>query len=121
MRPAINDSFTSGQPLYLLYSNSPAPEVASAARAVHATGSVRLQVTGRPPTTSGPRAAVAEVERPKGSAAAAAPIRSDRRRLKRSLCVSESKDGGTGCSGKAESYHQPAAIGITTESAAVGP
>jgi len=50
MRPAMSDSFTSGQPLYLLYSNCPA-------RAAQATGKVRLQVTGKPPTTRGPRAA----------------------------------------------------------------
>src|SRR6476620_8502874 len=58
IRPAINDSLTSGQPLYLLYSNSncgPPPFAAllAAARAAQATGSVRLHVTGRPPTRSG--------------------------------------------------------------------
>src|ERR1700728_2213802 len=51
IRPAINDSFTSGQPLYLLYRYS--KRAWSAARAwllraleTHATGRVRLQVTG---------------------------------------------------------------------------
>src|SRR6476659_8696964 len=58
MRPAIKDSLISGQPLYLLYSNSNrgAASLAAAlavARAAHATGSVRLQVTGRPPTSRG--------------------------------------------------------------------
>src|SRR5262245_31869129 len=51
----MRDSLISGQPLYLLYSKS-APSVLPASRAatlaVQATGSVRLQVTGRPPTTS---------------------------------------------------------------------
>src|SRR5829696_2506233 len=58
MRPAISDSLTSGQPLYLLYSNSncgPPPFAALllAARATQATGRVRLHVTGRPPTSKG--------------------------------------------------------------------
>src|SRR6476646_10725478 len=70
MRPAISDSLISGQPLYLLYSNCPP------ARATQATGSVRLQVTGSPPTTNGPRAASALM----GNAAAAAPSRSALRR-----------------------------------------
>jgi hypothetical protein len=59
MRFDMSDSLISGQPLYLLYSNSksfPAvPALMLAALAVHATGSVRLQVTGRPPTISGLR------------------------------------------------------------------
>src|SRR6476661_4006254 len=70
MRPAISDSLISGQPLYLLYSNCPP------ARATQATGSVRLQVTGSPPTTNDPRAANALM----GNAAAAAPSRSALRR-----------------------------------------
>src|ERR1700722_2119595 len=58
MRPAIKDSLTSGQPLYLLYWNSKRGWPAGRApllRALetHATGSVRLQVTGSPPTTKG--------------------------------------------------------------------
>src|SRR5580704_8597492 len=58
MRPAIKDSLTSGQPLYLLYWNSkrgcPAGRAALLrALETHATGSVRLQVTGNPPTTNG--------------------------------------------------------------------
>ena len=60
MRPDISDSFSSGKPLYLLYSKPSgfaglvAPFVAaiSASFAAHATGRVRLQVTGKPPTTS---------------------------------------------------------------------
>src|SRR5262245_36624094 len=55
MRPAISDSLISGQPLYLLYSYS--YRAAGGAVALNfawltqATGSVRLQVTGSPPTT----------------------------------------------------------------------
>src|SRR5690348_8060783 len=60
--PDISDSFTSGQPLYLLYSkvNWDAPLLPArfaAALAAQATGSVRLQVTARPPTTRGSAAA----------------------------------------------------------------
>src|SRR5579863_1459050 len=59
MRPDISDSLTSGQPLYLLYSYSnrgPAagPLALALALATQAIGSVRLQVTGRPPTISAP-------------------------------------------------------------------
>src|SRR5882757_1593800 len=55
IRPAINDSLISGQPLYLLYSyaNWGAPPGLArffAALATQATGSVRLQVTGSPAT-----------------------------------------------------------------------
>ena len=62
MRPAISDSLISGQPLYLLYSNSNcgAPLLSArfaAALATQATGSVRLHVTGRPPTSKGLAAA----------------------------------------------------------------
>src|SRR5471032_1373607 len=58
MRPVIRDSLISGQPLYLLYSNSirgPQALLAlfSVALATQATGNVRLQVTGRPPTWIG--------------------------------------------------------------------
>jgi hypothetical protein len=71
----------SGQPLYLLYSNwnGARPLLSAAllvARATHATGKVRLQVTGRPPTTSGfsaPRAM-------DGQAAASAAAVTSRRR-----------------------------------------
>src|ERR1700688_490542 len=57
MRPAIKDSLTSGQPLYLLYWNSKRGWPAGRAPLLrafetHATGSVRLQVTGSPPTTN---------------------------------------------------------------------
>src|SRR6266545_3532214 len=56
MRPVISDSLISGQPLYLLYSksNCGAPFLSApfaAALATQATGSVRLHVTGSPPTT----------------------------------------------------------------------
>ncbi len=53
----MSDSLISGQPLYLLYSNRNAfaavPALMAASLATQATGSVRLQVTGNPPTTSG--------------------------------------------------------------------
>src|SRR4051812_14202990 len=58
MRPAMSDSLISGQPLYLLYSYSQRGAVPAdagplrVARATQATGSVRLQVTGKPPTTN---------------------------------------------------------------------
>src|SRR6202163_3045295 len=57
MLPAISDSLISGQPLYLLnsYSKRGLPVLSAAllaAFATQATGRVRLQVTGRPPTTS---------------------------------------------------------------------
>src|SRR5215469_3540882 len=60
--PDISDSFTSGQPLYLLYWNAncglPLLSVRfAAALAAQATGSVRLQVTASPPTTRGCAAA----------------------------------------------------------------
>src|SRR5688572_1881050 len=67
MRPAISDSLISGQPLYLLYSKAGLPP---AALATAATGSVRLQVTGKPPTSSGLSAAAARPART-GKAAAA--------------------------------------------------
>src|SRR5271156_3874921 len=58
MRPAIKDSLTSGQPLYLLYLYSkrgwPAARTPLLrALETQATGSVRLQVTGSPPTPNG--------------------------------------------------------------------
>src|SRR5471032_386864 len=62
MRPVISDSLISGQPLYLLYSKpcGSAPGwPALAALAMQATGKVRLQVTGRPPTWIGDGAALA--------------------------------------------------------------
>src|SRR3954451_23386817 len=88
MRPAIRDSLISGQPLYLLYSNSNcgAPLLSApfaAALATQATGSVRLHVTGRPPTTR--FLAVAEPQAAsviEGTVAASAP-RSNWRRSTR--------------------------------------
>src|SRR6185369_15589677 len=55
MRPLMSDSLISGQPLYLLYSYSYLGAVAGAvplavALPTQATGNVRLQVTGSPPT-----------------------------------------------------------------------
>src|ERR1700730_14434035 len=83
MRPTIKDSLTSGQPLYLLYWNSkrgwPGERVPLLrAFETHATGSVRLQVTGSPPTTNGPPLAVPFDPFPqesalKGKAAAISP------------------------------------------------
>ena len=86
MRPAISDSLISGQPLYLLYSNpkslAAVPALMLASFAAQATGSVRLQVTGSPPTISGSRfaALVARAAiQAKGNAAAIAPCSSCRR------------------------------------------
>src|SRR5690242_14827947 len=84
MRPAISDSLISGQPLYLLYSNSYFVAVAGAvafavALATQATGSVRLQVTGNPPTTSELGFFGAQPSRPGGRLAAAMPCSSCRR------------------------------------------
>src|SRR5687768_16854398 len=79
MRPAMSDSLISGQPLYLPYSKRPAFAPGCDARATHATGSVRLQLTGRPPTTRGPRAADAGATAPNGNAAAAPAMRKDLR------------------------------------------
>src|SRR5688572_16869757 len=56
MRPAINDSLISGQPEYFEYSNIrpfALPDFCSKSRDAQAIGSVRLQVTGNPPTTKG--------------------------------------------------------------------
>ena len=88
MRPAISDSLISGQPLYLLYSNSNfgAPLLSApfaAALATQATGSVRLHVTGSPPTSKGLGVAAETGSAMVGSAAASAP-RSTCRRLTRS-------------------------------------
>src|SRR6187455_13021 len=84
MRPAISDSLISGQPLYLLYSNSNcgAPLLSAAlaaALATQATGSVRLHVTGRPPTSKGLAAAAQTRGASAGSAAASAPANTCRR------------------------------------------
>src|SRR5258707_13436462 len=84
MLPDISDSFTSGQPLYLLYENANCapllPARFAAALAAQATGSVRLQVTARPPTTKGSAAAAEVGHVTAGSAAAAsAPPTSCRR------------------------------------------
>ena len=84
MRPAISDSLISGQPLYLLYPNAncerrPCRRVFAAALATQATGSVRLQVTGRPPTTNG-LAVAAEAGSGMAESAAANPPRSAWRR-----------------------------------------
>src|SRR5262245_9804015 len=84
----MSDSLISGQPLYLLYSNcqrGPAPPACfAAALAAQATGRVRLQVTGSPPTTSlswGPLA-LEQDRLARGEAAAAsaaAPFMNSRR------------------------------------------
>src|SRR5688500_14397655 len=86
MRFDIKDSLISGQPLYLLYSNRkslPAvPAFIEASFPTQATGSVRLQVTGSPPTISGARFAslsAAHPSRLSGSDAAIAASNSCRR------------------------------------------
>src|SRR4030095_5760665 len=84
MRPAISDSLISGQPLYLLYSNANfgAPAVAVrllVARATHATGSVRLHVTGNPPTTRAFALCCVQALWPSGRAAAISPWSTARR------------------------------------------
>src|SRR5258708_7682811 len=86
MRFAISDSLISGQPLYLLYSYSncgpPGFALLMAIFAVQETGSVRLQVTGSPPTTRGSRFTAWSAEQPymlNGSAAAIAPCKTRRR------------------------------------------
>src|SRR5437762_2018415 len=48
----MSDSLTSGQPLYRLYSKFARATVLSRLRATQAMGSVRLQVTGNPATSS---------------------------------------------------------------------
>src|SRR5882757_8710520 len=101
MRPAIKDSLTSGQPLYLLYWNSKRGRPAGRAALLrafetHATGSVRLQVTGSPPTTKGapwplPFDPFPQESTLTGKAAATSPCTTCRR-LK--AC---SSTGGIGC------------------------
>src|ERR1700722_1788097 len=93
--PDISDSFTSGQPLYLLYSNANCGLPLLSARfatalAAQATGSVRLQVTAKPPTTRGSAAAAGTGQVMAGSAAAAsAPPSSCRRWTRRSIPIIE--------------------------------
>src|SRR3954464_11375434 len=84
MRPAISDSLISGQPLYLLNSNANfgAPAVAVpllVARATHATGNVRLHVTGNPPTTRAFGLVCVQALSPSGRAAAISPWSTARR------------------------------------------
>src|SRR3954469_2813351 len=84
MRLDISDSLISGQPLYLLYSNvnpfDALPALMAACLLTQATGSVRLQVTGRPPTIrSGFFSPLeAQPQRLSGRAAATAPRRKSR-------------------------------------------
>src|SRR5262245_40096962 len=83
MRPAISDSLISGQPLYLLYSYSNRGSSAGAVAlradlATQATGRVRLQVTGRPPTINA-LLLLAQDRAPSGRAAAARPLSTCRR------------------------------------------
>src|SRR5687767_14057382 len=80
----MSDSLISGQPLYLLYSKSYLIASAGAALFVaalarHATGRVRLQVTGSPPTTSEFGLASAQPWSASGSVDAARPWMSCRR------------------------------------------
>ncbi len=83
----MRDSLISGQPLYLLYSNSyfGVPAAAApfiAAFATQATGRVRLQVTGNPPTTRAFVFFSAHPGSPSGNAAAARPRRRASRRVR---------------------------------------
>ena len=84
MRPAMSDSLISGQPLNLLYWNWNFFAPAGTDRllillATHATGSVRLQVTGKPPTTNASAFVFAQPNMPRGSVAAASPCNASRR------------------------------------------
>src|SRR5882757_2862918 len=89
MRPAISDSLISGQPLYLLYSYENCGSEAlfapfSAALATQATGRVRLQVTGNPPTINDfSFFSPAQDSKLAGRTAAIAPCRICLRRRKR--------------------------------------
>src|SRR5579872_1769212 len=69
----MSDSLTSGQPLIFSYSYSkrgtPLDALATLL-ATHATGSVRLQVTGRPPITRASERELEHPSAPNGSAAA---------------------------------------------------
>src|SRR6476620_652053 len=122
IRPAINDSLTSGQPLYLLYSNSncgPPPFAAllAAARATQATGSVRLHVTGRPPTRSGfgvaAAAAVGQVSA--GRTAPRAPRRSVRRGGRRGAGRRDNSGRVRGSDGCALSVKAPSLRGAEAD------
>src|SRR5689334_21820863 len=84
MRPAISDSLISGQPWYLVYwySNRGLPggiDRFVAFFATHAIGSVRLQVTGSPPTTRASEFLLKQPISPEGSAVAARPRRASLR------------------------------------------
>ena len=88
MRPAISDSLISGQPLYLLNSNANfgAPGLAVpllVARATHATGNVKLHVTGNPPTTRAFGLVCVQALWPSGRAAAISPWSKARRFIER--------------------------------------
>src|SRR5947208_11930334 len=94
---AIRDSLTSGQPLYLLNSKANCgapllPARLAAALATQATGSVRLHVTARPPTTKGLAAAAEAGSAMAGSAAASAPRSSCRRSMQ---CCGPGDSGNT--------------------------
>ena len=78
IRPVISDSLISGQPLYLLNSNS-----GLAPAAAQATGSVRLHVTGRPPTSNGFAGVCARGRMANEPSAAAPPSSTLRRRNER--------------------------------------
>jgi hypothetical protein len=82
-RPDISDSLSSGQPLYLLNSKSGAvSHLRPVAIAEHATGSVRLHVTGSPPTSSGFAALCANESVPAEIKAAPVPSSNCLRRRK---------------------------------------
>src|SRR5262245_42172801 len=95
MRPAMSDSLSSGQPLYLLYSYSNRGVAAdvvllTAAFATHATGNVSLHVTGSPQTTSLLDSLVVQASMPRGNAAAARPCTTSLREKEYRFAVSAS-------------------------------
>src|SRR5580704_7967857 len=84
MRPAMSDSLISGQPLNLVYWNwklfAPAgADLLLTPLATQATGRVRLQVTGKPPTTNESALALAQPNIPRGSDAVTSPCSAWRR------------------------------------------
>src|SRR6185312_2699099 len=79
--PLISDSLSSGQPLY--FANSKSGDPLAEADAWHATGSVRLHVTGKPPTVRGLAAPRTRVAATPAQISAPVPARKRRRRTRR--------------------------------------
>src|SRR5688572_9972253 len=96
--PAIRDSLISGQPLYFAYSNC-VPGEPAAFFAVHATGSVRLHVTGKPPTTKRESSRDEQESAPNGT-----PRSICSRHLRRTVCSVGIKRTGRHCSRSAFPY-----------------